>query len=163
MARSTITVAYLSALVAFVTRLEKHQAKTAKEVEGEPEFRGLSITIESGNKYDKVVRNVSRARPANPEKTRTKSEVIYFVDKVTGNVFGARSDIAPNEKRFAGHITNASKWDWHGETAMNMTDDSVEEIGEYAGVKHYAPVKVKRTAVTAAVVAPAEEVAVATT
>jgi hypothetical protein len=142
---STITVAYLTALVGFVTRLERHQKKALEVPQDKlPEFRGVTISIESGNKYDKVLRSVTRARQANPEKSRTTTEVLYFVEKATGEVYGARSEIAPNLTRYFGKVENASKWNWSGDTAVNVSDDSVEEVGEYGDTKHYALIKAKK-------------------
>lgn len=85
--------------------------------------------VETGRKFDKVF---------------VDGDVRYFVAKQTvegkmeaGDIFGAKSKLAPNFRWFFGMLANADKWDWSGKHGMPVSDDSVMAVKAYGSYQHY--------------------------
>lgn len=142
-----MSMAYMTALQKFITRLSKHQFASAHTED--PSVTAVFAVVEGGRRYDKILIQTTRKHPSKPGESQVSSEVRYFVERATGNIYGAKSPLAPNETRYFGTVYNAKKWNWKGMYGENVSDASVVEVGAYGGVKHYAPVKTKKVTVGA--------------
>jgi hypothetical protein len=67
--------------------------------------------------------------------------VLFFIQKKTGAIFGAKSHIAPNLRHYYGTLYTTDKWDWTAEvpTPRDVTTAEVREVGFYKTYKHYIP------------------------
>lgn len=108
-----------TAISLFLMKLIDDQKSTA------PPDVQVVIDYERGRKYDKVL--ISDAK----EGKKYEPEVRYFVNRKTGEIFGAKSPTAPNERHFFNTIFTAAKWDWSEYYGKPVTDDSVREIKRY--------------------------------
>lgn len=130
MAKQNVTPEYHKALLKFAERLQMDQQNALDESGHE----GLVATavIETGRKFDKVMlATIGRGRKTPPP------TVMYFVERSTGVIFGPKSPAAPNTNQMYGHVENAAKWDWSGETGVPVSDETVEEVGGYGKYRHY--------------------------
>jgi hypothetical protein len=132
-----VATSYLNSLTKFVDRLTKQQSST---LAGETDVISVFATVESGRRYDKIHIGRVVKHPTKQGETKPSSEVRYFVERETGKIFGAKSSLAPNETRYFGTIYNARKWDWSGPFGVNVSDDTVTQVGGYGEVKHYVEV-----------------------
>ncbi len=90
------------------------------------------IFIENGRKYDKITfLNIKTSE------TETK----YFIERKTGDIYGAKSNTIPHLKWYYGNIENCEKWDWSGEYGgVSISDNSVVLEMEFKGYRHYKKV-----------------------
>jgi hypothetical protein len=89
--------------------------------------------IETGRKFDKVF---------------VDGDVRYFVarqdigvDVKAGDIYGAKSKLAPNFRWYFGNLHNVEKWNWSGKHGRNETDSSVVAAKSYGTYVHYIRVK----------------------
>lgn len=85
--------------------------------------------IETGRKFDKVFLD---------------GKVRYFVARQEvsgraeeGDIFGAKSALAPNFRWFFGNLTNVEKWNWTDAQPRPVTDSSVMTGKKYGAYVHY--------------------------
>lgn len=88
--------------------------------------------VETGRKFDKVI---------------VEGKVRYFVARTSipdrmeaGDIFGAKSKLAPNFRWKFGNIADAAKWDWsefHGKPVSDMNWMPIKGYGSYV---HYVRV-----------------------
>lgn len=85
--------------------------------------------VQTGRKFDKVY---------------VDGAVRYFVARVdqsgdirAGDIYGAKSKLAPNFRWFFGTLENAVKWDWSGYHGKPIDDKSVLQVKGYANYVHY--------------------------
>lgn len=88
--------------------------------------------VETGRKFDKVI---------------VEGKVRYFVARTTiagkmeaGDIFGAKSKLAPNFRHRFGNLANAEKWDWSEHYGKPVSDDSVMAVKAYGQYIHYVTV-----------------------
>jgi hypothetical protein len=123
---------YAISVQAFIAKLTEDQNKI------KPRGQETSIThafVESGRKYDKV--NIAIQGLDNT------TDVRYFIERKTGDIFGAKSNVAPNFNWYFGNINNCNKWDWTGHHGRNVSDETVIEDSSYAGKRNYIHYKKK--------------------
>jgi len=63
--------------------------------------------------------------------------VRYFVNKKTGEIFGARSYIAPNLKWYFGTLDTVDQWNWSDYHGRPLDDTTVRAIKQYGPYTHY--------------------------
>lgn len=153
MAKTNVGMQYLKTLQAFIDRVSEDQTRAIMDAGQENEF-ATAVTFETGRKYDKVYigkmdKHMNQIEP---------SKVRYFVERATGTIYGAKSDLAPNLKWFFSTIYDADQWDWSGSHGVPKDIDEetgtskkagVKVVGGYGGYKHYEPLShgpVKRSA-----------------
>lgn len=136
MAKHNVTLNYLKGLQAFQDRLTEDQTLRLVE-EGKENAFAVIVTTESGRRYDKVHVGLLNSDMEQVE----KSTVRYFVERATGNIYGAKSELAPNTKWFFGTLDSTSQWDWAGHhgTPKDLAKAGVREVGGYGQYKHYEP------------------------
>jgi len=85
--------------------------------------------IETGRKFDKIF---------------VEGKVRYFIaredqgaDVKAGDIYGAKSPLAPNFRWFFGNLQNVEKWDWSGKHGRNESDTTVVPAKQYATYVHY--------------------------
>lgn len=84
--------------------------------------------IETGRKFDKVFMN---------------GKVKYFVARMdqgavkAGDIYGAKSALAPNFRWFFGTLSSIDLWDWTGEHGKPVNDPSVKIAKSYRNYVHY--------------------------
>lgn len=83
----------------------------------------------TGRKFDKVI---------------VEGSVRYFVARVdmadgvkAGDIFGAKSKLAPNPRWFFGNLENVEKWDWSGYHGVPVEDKTVMQVKGYGSYVHY--------------------------
>ncbi len=88
--------------------------------------------VETGRKFDKVI---------------VEGKVRYFVARTTvagkmeaGDIFGAKSKLAPNFRWYFGNLSNADKWSWSEFHGKPETDTSVIPVKGYGSYVHYKKV-----------------------
>ena len=113
----------------FVTLLTEHQRAGLRARGCDSQADYCHAYYRSGRKYDKIL-------IANGP----GSAVRYFIDKENGNIYGARSRLAPNPKWYFGDIYSAELWDWSDFHGKPVNDDSVRVAGSYAGYIRYIKV-----------------------
>lgn len=122
---------YTVALKEFVERLQAEQRKGFK-ARGVSNAQHLIALHATGRRYDRVQVQVVGAR-AEPV---TK----YFVDKETGEIYGAKSAQAPNLKWYFGTIYTAHKWDWSDVHGIPVSDRTVRAVKTYGPYTQYMKV-----------------------
>lgn len=85
--------------------------------------------IETGRKFDKVY---------------VEGKVRYFVARQDmpdgvkeGDIFGAKSKLAPNFRWFFGNLSNSHQWDWTENHGKPVNDKSVIQVKGYGKYVHY--------------------------
>ena len=87
---------------------------------------------ETGRKFDKIY---------------VENKVRYFVARFdigeqikAGDVFGAKSKLAPNFRWYFGNLENVDKWEWSGFHGVPVSDTSVKQVKGYGKYTHYTKV-----------------------
>lgn len=121
---------YAQGVVAFKTRLATDRSKNMKDGDQ------ILVVVEDGRKFDKV-----RVGTVGRDSDKVKLEVAYFVERATGNIYGAKSPLAPNLNHFYGTVYTSKLWDWSGERGVpfDAAEAGVEAVGGYGNYVHYVP------------------------
>lgn len=133
MPKFTVDALYHEALKAFVDRLTEDQMKELSR-SGAQSVSAISCYVESGRKFDKIMIATHKRGSS-----KTTSQVRYFVDRSTGDIFGAKSPHAPNMRWYFGNVRDADLWDWrgfHGEP-IDPIKAGVVKVGQYGEYKHF--------------------------
>jgi hypothetical protein len=92
--------------------------------------------IETGRKFDKIILTVDGT-----------PEVMYFVARHAlpgrcdaGDIFGAKSKLAPNMRWYFGNLVNCTQWDWTGDRPVPVSDTTVMAAKKYGTFIHYLKV-----------------------
>lgn len=85
-------------------------------------------TFEFGRKYDKI------------RMFESHSQVRYFVERTTGDIYGARSNTTPNLSWYFGNIARVHLWDWSGHHGVPVNDPDVRPVGRYGPYIKYIKV-----------------------
>lgn len=73
-------------------------------------------------------------------------KVVYFIARMNvpakgiqqGDIYKARSVLAPNLNWYFGNLVNCQKWNWKdGDQPSNVSDDSVVKAGAYKNYVHW--------------------------
>jgi hypothetical protein len=90
--------------------------------------------VETGRKFDKVL---------------VEGKVRFFVARTTvtgkmdaGDIFGAKSKLAPNFRWYFGNLVNADKWNWSEFHPVPESDSSVMPVKGYGAYVHYKKISV---------------------
>ncbi len=90
--------------------------------------------VETGRKFDKII---------------IDGTVRYFVARMTvpgkmeaGDIFGAKSKLAPNFRWYFGNLSNADKWNWADYHGKPENDSSVMPVKGYGSYIHYRKISV---------------------
>jgi hypothetical protein len=122
MKRHDITKDYIEALHNF-TKLVEGQRNAAV---GKPNF---TVYTQAGRKYDKVIQL---------SKHTDMEDIIFFVERKTGIIYGKKNDVQPNTLWFFNTIYTAVLWNWV-DFPYPVNDPSVELVLVYGNdIKHYA-------------------------
>ena len=86
--------------------------------------------IETGRKFDKIF---------------IDGEVRYFIARMPnekgtileGDIYGAKSHLAPNFRWYFGNLANIDKWDWSAKHGKPEHDTSVMAVKEYKDYIHW--------------------------
>lgn len=88
--------------------------------------------IETGRKFDKVY---------------VEGKVRYFVARADlnehvkeGDIFGAKSKLAPNFRWYFGNLANVDKWNWSEFHGTPVNDPSVMAAKSYGRYKHFCKI-----------------------
>ena len=100
---------YLEQLQKFVELIRTQQNNTA-------------WTFEFGRKYDKITLD---------------KKVRYFVERTTGNIYGARSNTTPHLQWRFGNLNRCHLWDFSSYHPNPVNDPSVRMIGKYGPYIRY--------------------------
>lgn len=138
MAKHNVGLTYLKALQAFVDRVGEDQTRTLLD-EGKDNEYATMVAFETGRRYDKVLVATLDKKLNMVEAAKVR----YFVERSTGAIYGAKSDLAPNLKWFFGTLETAHLWDWSGHHGVPKDEKraGVKEVGGYGEYKHYEPVE----------------------
>jgi hypothetical protein len=100
----------------------------------------IGVVHDEGRKYDKILISYS----PDPEARAGKPEVRYFVDRANGEIYGAKSPMAPNLKWYFGTIYEVEKWNWTGHHGVPLDEQAagVRSVGAYGDYKHFEKVTV---------------------
>lgn len=138
---------YLNARTAFGERLAAEQTSRLIKLNTSDD-RAIAVTFQPGRKFDKVIVVTIDMTSGD----RLETQVRYFVDNKTGDIYGPKSSEAPNTKAWYGTLSDVDKWDWSGEWAMpkdfnadlGMSEKAgVKLTGEYGPYKHFAKLTAK--------------------
>ena len=96
--------------------------------------------IETGRKFDKIIGTYGGNKV-----------VLYFVARHTipgrcdaGDIFGAKSKLAPNMRWYYGNLANCTLWNWTGDRPVPVNDPSVMPAKKYGDFIHYLKVPQSR-------------------
>jgi len=108
---------YLTSIIYFVNLIKDHQ-------------KNNKWTFELGRKYDKIIQG---------EDVRfvTNGEVRYFVERSTGNIYGARSNTTPHLGWYFGNLNRCHLWDWNGFHGVPTNDPDIRPFKTYGPFIHY--------------------------
>lgn len=148
MGKHQVEIEYLRHLQALKDRIGEDQQVELLKLDEENE-KSTVVAIETGMRYDKVLIGWM-----NKDRSFTPMEVRYFVERSTGDIYGAKSSVAPNLRWYFGNIYDANQWDWSGHhavpkgtpEALTMAEkadpekvkeyqEAVEKAAEKAGVR----------------------------
>jgi len=110
-----MTNTYLGQLSDFCRLIIEHQPKPQIPLMGH-------WHIALGRKYDRILRG---------------TETRYFVERSTGNIYGARSDTTPNLSWYFGNLDRCQLWDWSGFHGTPVHDPDIRPIKQYGPFIHY--------------------------
>ena len=82
-------------------------------------------TFEFGRKYDKI------------RMFESYSQVRYFVERSTGNIYGARSNTTPNLAWYFGNLNRCHLWDWTGFHGVPTSDPGIRAVSHYGPYIRY--------------------------
>lgn len=143
MAKHKVDLTYLKNLQAFVDRVAEDQTRSVVENE-KSDIMAVTVSFETGRRYDKIlIGTVSKGGKQKP------LEVRYFVERATGDIYGAKSDLAPNHRWYLGNIADADQWDWSGFHGRPYDPEKagVREVGTYGSYVHYKRIEEAESAV----------------
>lgn len=100
---------YLEQLKKFVELIRTQQNNTA-------------WTFDVGRKYDKVILD---------------AKVRYFVERSTGNIYGARSNTTPHLGWYFGNLDRCHLWDFSGHHGVPTNDPDIRPFKTYGPFIHY--------------------------
>lgn len=120
---------YHFSLAQFVELLTTHQKKAVLAKSIGANTTHVFAFVESGRKFDKVLL-----------RNGATSTVRYFIDRKTGNIYGAKSRLAPNLKWYFGDIYRADRWEWGDFHGRPVNDPDIRAIKAYGGYTHYMKV-----------------------
>lgn len=90
--------------------------------------------VETGRKFDKVI---------------VEGKVRFFVARLTidgkmeaGDIFGAKSKLAPNFRWYFGNLVNSDKWNWSEFHPKPESDTTVMPTKGYGNYIHYKKILV---------------------
>ena len=127
MAAVRITKSYALRLNRFCRLLEKEQREAALL---KTQLDAIDVYVESGRKFDKVIIDDG-----------VKPSVRYFVQKIDGSIFGAKSPQAPNLSWYFGTLDSAEKWAWGDYHGSPVNDTTVRLVKSYGPFKHFMRVE----------------------
>jgi hypothetical protein len=112
MKKNQVGVDYLENIQALKDRIaQEQQIELLKQDESDD--RSIVVAIDTGRRYDKILMGwMNKDRSFSPLKVR------YFVERETGEIYGAKSELAPNLRWYFGSIYTAEQWDWSGHHAV---------------------------------------------
>jgi hypothetical protein len=123
MKRIKVTSKYQEALYDFMRTVERQKSKQAL-LSGTEE--GV-VYSQDGRKYDKIMMRYPR-----------RTEVLFFVERTTGKIFGKKNPVQPNLFWWFNNIRTAHLWNWAGEFPEPVNDESVVVSWTYGdSIKHY--------------------------
>lgn len=143
MATVQTDVKYMEARRAFQELLSHEQ--TRGHMERGSNIEAVAVYIDTGRKFDKVQISTKRKGKTRPDEL----QVVFFIDREDGSIYGAKSPLAPNFKWFYGTVYDADKWDWtpvRTARPKNEEDAGVVVVGKYGEFFHYERQKAKKTA-----------------
>jgi len=105
---------YINELVQFVKRIKDDQ-------------KDDKWAFEFGRKYDKVFQ-ISIVGVG---------DVRYFVERSTGNIYGARSNTTPHLGWYFGNLDRCHLWDWSGHHGVPTNDPDIRPFKTYGPFIHY--------------------------
>jgi hypothetical protein len=103
---------YLTSIIYFVNLLKDHQ-------------KNNKWTFELGRKYDKIIN------------TEGIQSVRYFVERSTGNIYGARSNTTPNLAWYFGNLNRCHLWDWNNFHGVPTSDPGIRAVSHYGPYIRY--------------------------
>lgn len=132
----TVDPKHYAALKKFMDKLSQDQTRALADM-GASDKDAIGVYNDTGRKFDKIL--VSRFHA---DERPTKPEVRFFVDRDSGEIYGPKSDLAPNPKRYFGTIYDAHLWDWSNDVPqpIDMEKAGVKSVRTYGDVVHYEKV-----------------------
>ncbi len=133
MAKHNVNMQYLKLLQALVDRVVEDQTRSLLEA-GDSDKAAIMVSYESGRRYDKVLVGYMDS-----DHNMSQPDVRFFVERSTGNIYGSKSELAPNRKWYFGNLATAAHWDWSAfhPTPTNLKAAGVIEAGIYGEYRHY--------------------------
>lgn len=127
MAAVRVTKSYALRLNKFIRLLEK-ELRASALLKAQPDT--IDVYVEGGRKFDKVIIDDG-----------VKPSVRYFVQKIDGAIFGAKSPQAPNLSWYFGTLDSVEKWAWGDYHGSPVSDTSVRLVKSYGAFKHFMRVE----------------------
>jgi len=121
-------IEYAEGIENFCKLVLEHQREAEKTRHVPDSHRLQRVLTESGRKYDKVIFRWDG---------QAHSEVRYFIERKTGDIYGAKSHLAPNMNWYFGNLLTAQLWDWSDFHGRPVKDDSVRPVGRYGPYTRY--------------------------
>jgi hypothetical protein len=107
MAKMNVTLAYLKAIEALKDRIAEEQ--TMSLISEGSKAEGAVVAIEVGRVFDKIL-----VGTISPNMTMKDMEPRYFVERASGDIYGAKSNVAAQRNWFFGNLSEIDAWDWSG-------------------------------------------------
>lgn len=127
---------YQNSFTAFSTRLAK---ALAKHHNSDEKGRGVALFQQQGRVFDKIV-----IQHVKDGKNLGKPAVVFYVRIADGQVFGAKSEIAPNLNHWYGSLATAEEWDFVNPYHPVPHDPSKFKVAkQYGEYTHYLPVDMR--------------------
>jgi len=108
---------YRESIQAFIDLIQSHQGDSA------------DWFVHAGRKFDKIARMTGILDEQN--------EVRYFVERSTGNIYGARSNTTPNLSWYFGNLNRCHLWDWTGFHGVPTSDPGIRAVSHYGPYIRY--------------------------
>lgn len=126
------TPEFMSLFAVFATLIE---SRLAKFLDAKGTGFSADIFPQQGRVFDKLV-----AQKRVHGKAKGKPEVLFFIRQSDGQIFGPKSEIAPNLNWWYGSLTTVKDWDWadpHHPVPKNP--ENFRALKTYADHTHYVP------------------------
>lgn len=143
MAKIEVSIDYLTAVNRFKSRLSD-VLTTSGEF---PNAVSVAVDVSNGRKFDRV-RIGYTYKEVNPDTGETELKVSpwtvrFFISRTTGEIYGKKSELAPNMNWFFGDVFSIDEWEWTSTGATPKDLTKYEKVSSYDKYVHYRRVTQK--------------------
>lgn len=137
MAKVDVSINYLSAVNHFKTVL-RNALLTGGAY---PNITDVSVDVSNGRKFDRVrviySYNIENPITGNTENHTGPWHVQFFIERLTGAIYGKKTNTMPNMNWYFGEVYSVDEWEWTANGAIPKDLTKYEVASKYDKYVHY--------------------------